>query len=818
MKRKQFVFLLLAMVLILQLLPAAALAEDSAGSALPELQKTVNENDNKFVELNAVSIVFPDGEPASVGDTVVISVYPANKTQKTIKNYVITDSLGNRKEIAELAPNFGQNIFPELGLAEAAKADAVLKLVHVITFGEVSGGKFTYEATASGFDEGWMPVTSSVTVEIEVNSVYPEADLTASDEEGGTEQAANGLPIAEAAIDAMAADANAENVAAGEETVKEETDPAAADTAGDSKGEDSETVENGPVSGDAGSNADEPDGTDGNGADGVTETAGQDSVSDAEAKAEDDVEFEATGVEREISELAVMGDPEDPEPKLTVSQAVVSTPKEGETYDLGETVRYQITVENTGNVTLDAVKVKTDAVPEEGTGYKINDDGQAEIVTLEVGQKVEISAQHQVTGDDIGKQEAENTAAAVTQYGETSYTFNAETLTVKTVAPDPKLSMTQETPSKPANGEAYVPGETIRYKITVKNEGNVTVTDLTVSPDPAKTVKPPEDGETSGEETDPEEKVIEYTVEGKTAKIEALAPGETAEIYAEYTVTDSDADSGQVSNTVTAEGTAPDRDGDPSTVTAETDSDIEPVAKSDLSITIAWNSFPVDHDFFSDYGIYVTSGDIIQYTATVTNEGTVSLYNVEVSFGLAGAVIQGGTGYHVENGKAIIDELAPGESLKIIARYKVTEDDAVIGVVENDASAIGQDGESKVVSAYSDSCITTILKKLTITANDVRKIYDGKDLIASGYTYEGLKPGHVILEGSVTVTGSRRYVGTAESVLSNSAKILNAAYEDVTDQYVITYENGTLTVDPKPLTITASNKEKEYIPVFLSLK
>ena len=59
------------------------------------------------------------------------------------------------------------------------------------------------------------------------------------------------------------------------------------------------------------------------------------------------------------------------------------------------------------------------------------------------------------------------------------------------------------------------------------------------------------------------------------------------------------------------------------------------------------------------------------------------------------------------------------------------------------------------------------------------------------------------------MTGSQTVVGTNANVPS-AAVIKNAAGEDVTASYNITYTNGKLEVTPKALTITADSGEKVY--------
>lgn len=107
-----------------------------------------------------------------------------------------------------------------------------------------------------------------------------------------------------------------------------------------------------------------------------------------------------------------------------------------------------------------------------------------------------------------------------------------------------------------------------------------------------------------------------------------------------------------------------------------------------------------------------------------------------------------------------------------------------------------------------DMTITALWKKqITITANSDSRIYNGKPLENSGYTSTPLEEGDAI--ESVTVTGNQTGVGTSDNVAS-AAVIRNADGDNVTDNYDITYANGTLEVTPKAATVKADNLMKEH--------
>ena len=72
----------------------------------------------------------------------------------------------------------------------------------------------------------------------------------------------------------------------------------------------------------------------------------------------------------------------------------------------------------------------------------------------------------------------------------------------------------------------------IEYKITVKNDGNLTITDITV----------------------------EDELTQESWQVASLAPGETQDFTTSYTVTEADILAGEVLNVATGKGTSPDPD------------------------------------------------------------------------------------------------------------------------------------------------------------------------------------------------------------------------------------------------------------------
>lgn len=95
--------------------------------------------------------------------------------------------------------------------------------------------------------------------------------------------------------------------------------------------------------------------------------------------------------------------------------------------------------------------------------------------------------------------------------------------------------------------------------------------------------------------------------------------------------------------------------------------------------------------------------------------------------------------------------------------------------------------------------VTIAAKALTITAEDENKVYDGEELISEAFSSVGLAEGDAV--ESLVFTGLQTGAGSSDNVPSG-AVIRNAEGRDVTENYSITYANGTLTVTQAPNKVT----------------
>ena len=231
---------------------------------------------------------------------------------------------------------------------------------------------------------------------------------------------------------------------------------------------------------------------------------------------------------------------EEPKPSLKVEKTTTSTPANGETYALGEEITYEITVTNDGNLTIKNVEVKDELT---------NDTWTIESLAPEASEKFE--AKYTVTEADILAGSVKNEATADGDNDSDEPTDPGDDDTDDpTEEKNPHMTIEKVTTSKPNDAKGYVAGEDITYEITVLNDGNVTISDITVNDD----------------------------LTGDKWTIESLAPNESMVFETKYTVTIEDQIAGEVLNVATATGIDPEGD-EPEIVPGE---DPEPTKKSFL--------------------------------------------------------------------------------------------------------------------------------------------------------------------------------------------------------------------------------------------
>ena len=337
-------------------------------------------------------------------------------------------------------------------------------------------------------------------------------------------------------------------------------------------------------------------------------------------------------------------------PHLTVTKTTTSKPKNGSTYALGEKITYQITVKNDGNVSVKNITVSDPLLDKEWTVTELAPNETSEAFTGE----------YVVTEQDILNGSVVNSATATGESIDPDIPEPEVTpgeTTDETEKPNGHITVAKKTTSTPENGNTYVLGETITYKITAKNDGNLTLTDVMVI------------DELTG---------LRETIEGN------FEPGAERTFTTSHVVTTDDIQNGKVTNVATAEGTSPDPDKPTPDVTPGTAED--PVDEPNPSLVVVKTS---------DTEGQVTLGQKITYTITVTNNGNTVIDNINL------------TDDKTRESWSDVGTLQPGEQAVRTTEYTVTEADIIEGQIVNHATATGKDPSGNDVTGKGDKTVET---------------------------------------------------------------------------------------------------------------
>ena len=113
----------------------------------------------------------------------------------------------------------------------------------------------------------------------------------------------------------------------------------------------------------------------------------------------------------------------------------------------------------------------------------------------------------------------------------------------------------------------------------------------------------------------------------------------------------------------------------------------------------------------------------------------------------------------------------------------------------------------EITKEYGDLTVTAVSTQIVITANSKTEVYSGQAVTDSGYTYTGKLADGDKLE--VEVVGSQTDRGSSDNVVKSYKVTRNGV--DVTNNYTFgASQKGTLTVTPRPVTLTSGGGEKKY--------
>ncbi|MEZ5471909.1 MAG: hypothetical protein R3E90_09030 [Marinicella sp.] len=293
---------------------------------------------------------------------------------------------------------------------------------------------------------------------------------------------------------------------------------------------------------------------------------------------------------------------------------------------VGDILTFTITATNNGNITLNNVVV---------TDPMINPNSNT-CPTVAPGANCQLVGTYTVQQSDIDNGQIQNTGT-----GDSDETPPDPETIVTPIPQTPALTVTKTATLTTDNGtpNSADAGDVITFAVSVQNTGNVTLTSLVVTD--------PMGGGTL------------------TCAPTTLTPGQTATCNSyTYTVTQTDVDNGgSIDNTASA--TAQDPSSNP---VNDDDSTSTPITVAGPSL-VTTKSMTNHNDVDMDGNI--TVGDILTYTITATNNGSITLNNVVV------------TDPMINPNSITCPTVAPGANCQLVGTYTVQQSDIDNGQIQN---------------------------------------------------------------------------------------------------------------------------------------
>ena len=458
--------------------------------------------------------------------------------------------------------------------------------------------------------------------------------------------------------------------------------------------------------------------------------------------------------------------------------------------DFGDIITYSILVQNTGAVTLTSITVSdtlTDANSRtlsltSGPTFTSSSSGSTQ-GTLKPGEFATYTATYTisliaaetgsiinfvtVTGSSPGNT---NDVGDISDDGDDTDGNTLNDPTVTEIIANKILKVTKTASVNDLNNNSVNDtGDSILYTILIHNQGNVTLTSLTLS----DTL------------TDANSSTLNL-VAGPTFSSSSsgssegtLKPGEIATYTASYTITQNVVSTGKVINSVTVTGSSPGNTNDVSDVSDDGD-DTDGNTSDDPTVTLMVSNklievtktvsvTDINNNTISDVG------DIAIYTILIENKGNVTINSITISDTLTngnGATLSlnGSITFSSSSSGSLEGTINPGETASYTVSYTITQNDVSSGRIQNtvtvtgsspgntnDVSDVSDDGDDTDGNTTNDPTITQLLvtKQMEVTktalVTDINNngINDTGDAI--NYTIKVENKGNVTLTG-VTIT------------------------------------------------------------------
>ncbi len=425
----------------------------------------------------------------------------------------------------------------------------------------------------------------------------------------------------------------------------------------------------------------------------------------------------------------------------TGSLALTKTPSPGTVSTVGQPVTYTFRVTNNSNVTVTGLSVADSQAAPAG-----NLDGAPSCgtTTLAPAATTTCTATYTVTQADLNNGSIKDSAVATGRTaGGATLTSNTASATV-TAVQTPAVAVTKT--ASPTTVTTV--GQTVTYRFSVTNTGNVTLTAVHVN-----------DSQTAPAGS---------LTSGPTCTATTLDPGASTTCSATYTVTQADLNNGSINDTATASGTPP---------------SLTPVtsAPSSASVTATQTGTLALTKTASPTTVSAV-GQRVTYTFTVTNKTNVRVANVAVTDTQAfpaGPLTSGPT--------CTATTLEPAASTTCTATYTVTQADLDNGSLVDFAVATATTATGTTLTSNTATATVTATQtpgvKITKTASPTTVTTVGQTVT---YTFLVTNTGNVTLTGLAVADTQAAPAGTLGSLPSCATTLAPAASTTCTATYAVT--------------------------------
>ena len=342
----------------------------------------------------------------------------------------------------------------------------------------------------------------------------------------------------------------------------------------------------------------------------------------------------------------------------TLAKAVTSKTGTAGAYAVGDVVTYTITQTNTGNVTLNNVVITDAKLTASTTAGKTGS-----CASVAPGATCVLEGTYTITQTEKDAGTFKNTASVKSTEIPTALEAS-NTITLAANA-KPTLSKALTSNADEDKTSTITVGDTLTYTVTLLNDGDVTLTDTTITDD---------------------------KISPSSKSCSSVAVNGTCVLTGTYKVTQADVDAGKVTNN--AESTSKNPAG--TTLTRQASNE-EAITQSSKLVVVKTAS---------STGSSV--GDVITYTIEIKNTGNVTVKDLVLTDTFTDAqggalALTTGPSFVKNSGASAEKTLVPGEMATYTATYAITQAAIDAGGVKNVALVAGTDPLGTKVEDTSDN-------------------------------------------------------------------------------------------------------------------